>query len=258
MRRMFLSTSLLPIWLALFPACSVSNSDHCGNREGDATCSQQGDATPYCSICVADNNGCVAAVPEDRCLATTAAATSTSPGSSSTVDPGTTSIPGTTSGTTTPTTEPTTEPATTTGLTDTGSTTTPDTTTTGDPSTTSSETSTSTGTTVDTLDTLGSTSTTSGTDTGGTTEMGPMCGDNLQEGNEVCDGTDLDDETCKTLLPSKWGGGDLKCNPGCGSFNDSACCIGVGQKCKILDPADGACCQGLTCQSEGLGAVCKN
>lgn len=238
MRRLFLSTSLLPIWLALFPACSVANTDHCGNREGDATCSQQGDATPYCSICVADNNGCVAAVPEDRCLATTAAATSTSPGSSTTA-------PGTT-------TSPTTEPATT-GLTDTSSTTLPDPTT-GDPSTTSGDTSTST---TSDIDTLGSTSTTSTTDTGGTTEMGPLCGNNMIDGDEVCDGTNNNGETCKSVVPDKWGGGMLQCNANCQSFNDTKCCIGVGQKCQLINP-QGACCAALTCKTEGLGSVCKN
>ena len=209
MRRLFSTTTLLPIWLALAPACSVVNTDHCGNREGDATCAQQGDAIPYCSICIADNNGCVAAVPEDRCLATTAAATS--PGSSSTVDPGTT--------------EPTT-----TGLTDTGSTSTPGTTTTGDPGT-SSDTSTST--------------------------MSPMCGDNMVEGNEVCDGSNNDGETCKSVVPNKWGGGTLQCNPNCQSFNDTKCCIGVGQDCELINP-QGTCCAPLTCKVEGLGGVCKN
>ncbi|HEY0134776.1 MAG TPA: hypothetical protein VGB85_11865 [Nannocystis sp.] len=264
MRRLSSTISLLPLWWALLPACSQTNTDHCGNREGHPTCYQQDKATPFCSICVATNNGCVDKRPDDGCFATTAPATSTAAdSSSSTVDPTTggsesnTSTTGSTS--TGPTTDPTTGTTTTTGQTDT-STTTPGTTTTGDTSTTSTDTSTSTGDTVDTVDTLGtSTSTTGDTDTTAGTTMEPdPCGNNMIDEGEVCDGTNNNKETCKSVYPDKWGGGMLACNEGCQSFNDAKCCIGLGQKCGGLNP-DGACCPGLTCKVDMLlGTVCKN
>ena len=77
MRRLSSSIFLLPLWWALLPACSQTNTDHCGNREGHLTCAQQDLAAPYCSICVAHNNGCVAERPADACFASTAPATST-------------------------------------------------------------------------------------------------------------------------------------------------------------------------------------
>ena len=45
---------------ALLAGCSVSNPDHCGNREGDATCVARDANYPYCSLCVGENEGCVA------------------------------------------------------------------------------------------------------------------------------------------------------------------------------------------------------
>jgi hypothetical protein len=244
------TTSLLPLLWALLPACSQPNADHCGNREGDLTCLQQGTATPHCSICVADNNGCVADRPDDACLATTAPATS-APSSSGAVDPTTGASESATS-TTGKTTDPTTA-TTTTGQTDTSTTTaTGTTTTTGDTST-----STDTTDTLDTLETLGtSTSTTEDTSTTGSTTMeGPVCGDNKVEGDEVCDGTNNNDQSCITVVPGKWGGGMLACNEGCQSYDDTECCIGVGQKCNYLTEPDEKCCGGLTCALDG---TCKN
>lgn len=56
---------LLPLALL---GCSIPNDAHCGNREGDATCQARGGSTPYCSLCVGDNDGCVAApVTEAMC-----------------------------------------------------------------------------------------------------------------------------------------------------------------------------------------------
>ena len=73
------------------------------------------------------------------------------------------------------------------------------------------------------------------------------------EGDEVCDGAKLDGQTCVKLLPSKWGGGTLKCTKTCKSFDDTDCCIGAGQACDYLLHADEKCCAGLNCV---LGA-CK-
>jgi|CXWL01.1.fsa_nt_gi hypothetical protein len=52
----------------------------------------------------------------------------------------------------------------------------------------------------------------------------PVCGDNLREGSEVCDGTDLSGQTCASQGFS--GGGTLSCNGTCSAFVTSACIAG--------------------------------
>lgn len=252
-----------PLLLALTPACSVVNKDHCGNQDGNLTCFQRDPAAPYCSICSADNNGCLAGPPPTGCLADTAPVTSADPSATtddpsataptSTVDP--TTQTSTSTGTTAttelttqgPTTlEPTTQGPTTAATTststgpDTTGTTGDDTTTTGDATTDST-----TGTTADT--------------TSDTTMGGPVCGDNKAEGDEVCDGSDLQGETCKSVSGGKWGGGSLGCNK-CMSFNDTKCCVGLGGTCGGLGPdAATPCCGGLTCKFKMLGVhTCQN
>ena len=84
---------------------------------------------------------------------------------------------------------------------------------------------------------------------------GPVCGDNMIEGDEVCDGAMIDNQTCAKLLPAKWGGGTLKCTDTCKSFDDTACCIGVGQPCNYLLQPDELCCPGLTCPLSGKCTV---
>ena len=91
-----------------------------------------------------------------------------------------------------------------------------------------------------------STSTGDTDDTSGTTMTGPMCGNNILEDGEECDGTDLNGVNCKTVIPDKWGGGVLTCNASCQSFNDKNCCFGVGQKCSLLNN-EVTCCPGLKC-----------
>ena len=48
----------------------------------------------------------------------------------------------------------------------------------------------------------------------------PVCGDGVVEGNEDCDGTNLDDQTCMT---QGFDGGDLSCDDDCRHFNTSEC-----------------------------------
>lgn len=81
-----------------------------------------------------------------------------------------------------------------------------------------------------------------------------MCGDNLKEDPEVCDGTDLGRVTCTSLLPGKWGGGALACDPSCMSFDDADCCHDLGQLCDPLEP-DGFCCAGLKCKADALPSL---
>lgn len=214
----------ISLWLALAltssSGCSVVNKDHCGNQDGDATCLQRDPAAPYCSRCVADNDGCLAAAPPDECRAdpapATTADTSSTTGSSTTRDPTT----GTTTGTGT------------------------------DPGT-STSTATSSDTTSELTSSTGSTSTTDATDT--TSTGGPVCGNNKIEGDEVCDGTDFGGETCKSVVPGKWGGGSLGCNA-CTSLNDGKCCVGLAGVCGAIVPdAARPCCPGLTCKFEKFG-----
>lgn len=258
--RSLLNIVLLASALAA-TACNLTNTSHCGNRDGDLTCAAQDPATPYCSICVADNNGCLAEVPEDKCLGPnasqsgTSAAPSTGDASSTTtVTPTSTSGTGSNSGssssgdptTTTSTTTTTTDPTTTTGPTtdtSTGDTTTTTSTTTSTDS--SSDTTLTTLTTLSTTDESTSSSTTEDTTTGG----GPMCGNNIKEGQEECDGTDVGN-TCSTYNPL-WGGGKLKCKADCQTFDETGCCIKTGGKCS--DQPSNKCCSGKACPILGLG-----
>lgn len=231
-----LRASLCSVLLVLCPACSVVNTDHCGNQDGNATCLQRDPAAPYCSICVADNNGCLAAAPPTACVAETAPATTAdaSTTAASTADSSTTT--GSSTGVV-----PTTDPAT--SSSDTTAPVTGSTTTTSETSASSTGTSEPGTTTADTSTGAPGTSTTTG---------GPVCGNNMVEGDEVCDGTDFNGETCKTVVPGKWGGGSLGCNE-CMSLNDSKCCVGLAGSCGKLAPnAALPCCGGLTCKVDGL------
>lgn len=47
--------------LLLGGACRQLNESHCGNQAGGDTCLQRDATLPYCNLCVAANDGCVAA-----------------------------------------------------------------------------------------------------------------------------------------------------------------------------------------------------
>jgi hypothetical protein len=51
---------------------------------------------------------------------------------------------------------------------------------------------------------------------------GAVCGNNIKETGETCDGTDLGGATCASVLGSSYIG-NLSCNTGCTSFNTNAC-----------------------------------
>ncbi|MBL9105100.1 MAG: hypothetical protein JNL82_29410 [Myxococcales bacterium] len=248
---------------AVLGACSQPNPNHCANQEGDVKgdnyCKSISVDTPHCSRCIADNNGCVAEPVTDE----TCEVGSTSVGEATTAPP--TSSSSTTTGgdtSTTGTSEPVTASSSTTGTTA-EPTTTASTTTTGDSSTSTTGGDSSTGTsTTDTGDSSSgstgtSTGTTGDTDTGTseTTMDGPMCGDNLQEDPEVCDGADLDGFTCVTKNPSKYSGGQLKCSGDCNSYDETGCCLALGVTCDGTQP----CCNGKSCVALGCGlnACCK-
>ena len=232
-RPSFLSlTPLLPVLLVLLAACNVVNTSHCGNREGDATCAQRAPTAPYCNICIADNDGCVADRPTDlACLATTAAPPTTS--SSSTAEP-TTTLALTTL-------DPTTLDPTTT-------------TTTLDPTTTTTTTTTTIATTTTETSTTDASTTGDPGTTTDTTTGDPICGNNIVEGDEVCDGSDLNDTKCIHIAQGKYGGGKLACTRGCESFDDTNCCLGVGISCNSFDSR---CCGGLKCAPPLVGSICQ-
>ena len=89
--------------------------------------------------------------------------------------------------------------------------------------------------------------TTAGTGAQTTGAPAPVCGDGMVEAPEVCDGTMLDGNTCAKNPP--WGGGTLKCSPTCDYFDFSACCLGQGTACELLDDQ---CCPGLKCKNDML------
>ena len=81
---------------------------------------------------------------------------------------------------------------------------------------------------------------------------GPTCGDDVAEGGEVCDGTDLAGQTCVT---QGFTGGVLACNGTCTGFDTSGCTGGpvcgngvveTGEQC------DGGDLGGATCTSLGF------
>ena len=86
----------------------------------------------------------------------------------------------------------------------------------------------------------------------GTTPGVPgTCGDNVKDVGEVCDGTDLDDETC---VSRGFDSGDLACDGDCLGFDESAC---VTDLCGNGDIDPGEECDGVnlgggTCASEGF------
>jgi len=69
--------------------CRQLNASHCGNQAGDATCAERNPDAPYCSVCVALDDGCmVQPVSEPGCGF---GGGGTEPGSTSSPPPGSTS-----------------------------------------------------------------------------------------------------------------------------------------------------------------------
>jgi hypothetical protein len=82
----------------------------------------------------------------------------------------------------------------------------------------------------------------------------PVCGDNIAQAPEVCDGTDLNGETCVSQGFS--GGGTLACNGTCNGFDTSGCIAG-GPVCgngiiETGEQCDGGNLGGASCTSLGF------
>jgi len=65
---------------------------------------------------------------------------------------------------------------------------------------------------------------------------GPVCGDGLAEGSEVCDGSDLRGKTCIT---QGWDGGILRCNATCNAYNTTGCWFNNSGSCPYVYLPDG-------------------
>ncbi|MGM0597239.1 MAG: hypothetical protein ACQES9_09390 [Myxococcota bacterium] len=82
---------------------------------------------------------------------------------------------------------------------------------------------------------------------------GYVCGDGIIEGDEVCDGTNLNENTCSTLNPDE--SGELACSDDCLSYDQSNCVeaeCGNGIK-DGNDQCDGDDLGGATCEDVGDG-----
>jgi hypothetical protein len=242
---------VLALLLALTaaPGCGAFSPGHCGYLEGGPTCAARDPARPYCDICRAADDGCVAApVTDEACVLRSDPVTG----------PPTTEPPGTTTGEAPTTTLGPTSPWTTTGEPSgatTGETTAPVTSTTTGETTAES----STGTTTTTGDDT-STGTTTGdgestsTGTGETTEDDPqVCGDGELDDGEPCDGEALAGKLCVDF-PGK-GGGVLGCSDEC-TYDVSGCCLADDEPCD----EDEDCCEGSECVFDllALEQLCKS
>ncbi len=81
-----------------------------------------------------------------------------------------------------------------------------------------------------------------------------LCGDNIAQGREICDGTDLKGETCESL---GLGSGVLACLPDCSGFNTSGCFKAgeCGNNIAEYDEAcDGTDLRSETCASFGFNS----
>lgn len=214
--------ALVVLAALLGSACSVPNKSHCGNLTGDAICAERDKTRPYCDLCTAVNDGCVAEPPQAMgCAMASDSGAASSTGTPATSTDPTTGAPGTTTGTTT---------GMTTGTGTTTGTSTTDSTGTGTTESTSTGTGTSTTETTSTSTDSGTTEMSSGTDTSSGTTGGPMCGNGVIDPGETCDGANLNNKGCADF-PNLYGGGTLACNPDCKAYDFGECCLVKGQGC---------------------------
>ena len=81
----------------------------------------------------------------------------------------------------------------------------------------------------------------------------PLCGDNVKDSGEVCDGTDLNNQTCIT---QGFTSGTLACAADCLSFNTSGCSTNLCGNGNIdgNEQCDGVNLNGATCGSQGYSS----
>jgi len=79
-------------------------------------------------------------------------------------------------------------------------------------------------------------------------DSGPVCGDGVIEGDEVCDSTNLAGETCESI--SGEADGELRCAPDCLSFEDAACHVCGNGELEGSEDCEGDT-GGTTCEDLG-------
>ncbi|MFH1239703.1 MAG: hypothetical protein V1672_00635 [Candidatus Diapherotrites archaeon] len=79
--------------------------------------------------------------------------------------------------------------------------------------------------------------------------LGIVCGDNIKEGTEVCDGTDLDSETC---IIQGFTAGTLSCQWDCSAFDSSGCTVCGNNTKETGETCDGTDLDEETCTSQGF------
>lgn len=242
MRVLLVAPLILGLWLGAW-SCGPS---HCGYNGGDSACAARDPGTPFCDLCSQDNDGCLAEKPIDAAcvLVGDSGAVDTLPPTTlpTTTNPEPTAPEPTTQGPTSPppdTTEPTNpdpsttnDPTQTTDASTTSGMTTDASTSEHGSSTTADDTTSGASTTAD--DATSGESTTTSDDTTGPPP--PMCGNDVVEGDEVCDGSDFAGKLC-TDYPGK-GGGMLMCDAQCATIDPAGCCLANNQACSD----NGQCC----------------
>jgi cysteine-rich repeat protein len=94
----------------------------------------------------------------------------------------------------------------------------------------------------------------SGFDTTNCTGSGPQCGNDAREGDEICDGFDLDDQSCASL---GFDGGTLACLADCSGF-DTTNCTDVEPQCANGQVESGEDCDdNNTDDGDGCDANCQ-
>ena len=82
--------------------------------------------------------------------------------------------------------------------------------------------------------------------------QGAVCGNELVEAAEVCDGSDLAGDTCQSL---GWSGGSLSCQPGCQQYDTSLCSLEAVCGNGLIEPpevCDGSSLSDTTCAELGF------
>jgi hypothetical protein len=228
----------------LLVSCVRLDASHCANLQGDATCAERDEARPYCSECTATNDGCVAEPVATECVPALGSSSSSQSDGSATIadggdDPSIASDPSADDGASSaPTTADITATSASTNVSDDD-----DSVGDGDAGSTSNDESTTTATDDDGPEDDDDTTPATMTDTPGeSSDGGPYCGNGIREGDEECDGDDLDGMTC--LEHPEYASGTMGCDQYC-MFNGTQCeeCLNLIGGCTL----DAECCMMQHC-----------
>jgi hypothetical protein len=214
------------LWCSFVTACVRLDESHCANLDGDATCAERDAALPYCSMCTAKHDGCTmetvtpACTPAEGTDSTTGVTSIASSVGDDDDDPSLTSDPADA--------DASVGEATTLGITATMS-----------GSSSSDDGSSDGGTTAASHDGSSEDASSDSASSDTSSDTGAECGNGIREGDEQCDGDDLNGATCLEQL--EYADGVLSCDQHC-VFNTSQCdaCVAVAGVCVT----DDYCCVG--------------